>query len=393
MYKYIQDGIRNNSRLLLKDLTLPQKKTVMELIRGLFVVGKPVLRHLAQNKSITSKKQADKYSHHLGNIKLKKMVEQSALNKVKRTIRKSTIIAYDLTDINKSAAKKMANISTVFDGSKRCKAPGYTLHGLGINGILIKLEVHNGMISTQNQIRQQIVEKYSAKLGNKGIWVFDRGNDDKAFFKFLRHKANVQFITRLRANRGLVDVKTGAIVQVQDLLVGRYEVFLKNKNNNSVDTRSTYTLIIHKHLTDQNKQPIRLLAALNHTYSTEEIVNMYLERWGIENSFKRAKQKFNLEMIRVLDYQKFVNLVSLIQFAVNVSTIMFIKLQKLTNALVSGVLIYYKSFIKRKNLTQNIDSFISFIRSILKPLIFHQKHPPNQRNLFSYQILQKLGPF
>ena len=76
MYKYIQDSIRNNSRLLLKDLTVPQKKAVTETIRGLFVRGTPILRHLAQNENISAKKQGDKYSYHLGNIQLKEKVEQ-----------------------------------------------------------------------------------------------------------------------------------------------------------------------------------------------------------------------------------------------------------------------------------------------------------------------------
>lgn len=393
MYKYIQDSIRNNSRLILKNLTLPQKKAVMELIRGLFVSGTPILRHLAQNKEVSAKKQGDKYSHHLGNVDLKEKVEQSALNKVKYSVRKNTIIAYDLTDINKEAARKMENLSIVFDGSRRTKKPGYTLHGLGVDGILLKLEVHEGKTYTQNQIRRRIVEKYSNIFEKKGIWVFDRGNDAKHFFKFLRHKAKVQFIARLRSNRGLVVKETGAILQVKDLPVGQYQVYLMDHHNNNVDLRYEYTLVISKHLDSENKQPIRLLCSLNHTYSSEEIVNMYLERWGIENIFKRGKQKFKLEKIRVLNWQKFVNLIALIQFAINVSTTTFIKIQKSTYSLISGVLIHYKSFLKLKSLTFNLDSFISFMQQSLNPLTFKNTGPPNQLNIFSFRQLKKLGPF
>ena len=279
MYKYIQDSIRNNSRLLLNGLTVPQKKTVAETIRGLFVQGTPILRHLAQNENISAKKQGDKYSYHLGNIELKKKVEESALNKVLNQMRKTTIIAYDLTDINKDAAKKMAKISRVFDGSKRKTANGYTLHGLGVNCILLKLEVHEGEQYTQNQIRKKIVEEYSQKFEQKGIWVFDRGNDDKQFFKFLRHEAEVRFIARLRSNRGVVVKETGAIMKVKNLPVGKYQVYLMNEHNTYVDLRAEFTLVISSHLDDE-KQPIRLLASLNHTYSSEEIVNIYLQRWG-----------------------------------------------------------------------------------------------------------------
>ena len=393
MYKYIQDSIRNNSRLLLKDLTVPQKKTVTETIRGLFVQGTPILRHLAQNENISAKKQGDKYSYHLGNIELKKKVEASAFNKVRNQMRKTTIIAYDLTDINKEAAKKMEKISRVFDGSKRKTANGYTLHGLGVNCILLKLEVHEGEQYTQNQIRKRIVEEYSQKFEQKGIWVFDRGNDDKQFFNFLRHEAEVQFISRLRSNRGVVVKETGAIMKVGNLHVGKYQVYLMNKNNTDVDLRAEFTLVISGHLDDE-KRPIRLLSSLKHPYSSEEIVNMYLKRWGIENIFKRGKQKFNLEKIRVLSYEKFVNLIALIQFAINVSTVTFLKIQESTYSLISGVLIYYKKFLKLKALTVNLDSFISFIRFALKPLLPRaQKSPPQQLNLLSRRQLEKLGPF
>jgi hypothetical protein len=393
MYKYIQDEIRNNSRLLLKDLTVPQTKAVTETIRGLFVKGTPILRHLAQNEKISAKKQGDKYSYHLGNIEIKKNVEASALNKVRHHMRKNTVIAYDLTDISKESARKMEKITRVFDGSKRKVTNGYTLHGLGVNGILLKLEVHEGAEFTQNQVRKEIVEKYSNKLEGKGIWVFDRGNDDKEFFKFLRHELKVQFVVRLRANRCVVVKETGAIIQVKDLTPGQYQVYLMNKYNTKADLRPEFTLVISKHL-DDDKKPIRLLASLKHTYSSEEIVNIYLQRWGIENIFKRSKQKFNLEKIRVLNYKKFVNLIALIQFAINVSTVTFIKIQKSTYSLVSGVLIHYKHFLKLKSLTFNLDSFISFLKFALKPLLLKsQKDPHLQQNLFSRRRLVKLGPF
>lgn len=392
MNKYIQDSIGNNSRLILKDLTVPQKKAVAETIRGLFVRGTPILRHLAQNENISAKKQGDKYSYHLGNIELKKKVEQSALNKVRNHVRKNTIIAYDLTDINKAAAKKMKKLSTVFDGSKRKTANGYTLHGLGINGILLKLEVHEGEKYTQNQIRRKIVEKYSREFDLKGIWVVDRGNDDKQFFKFLRHKQKAQFIARLRSNRTVVVQETGAIMKVRNLPVGKYQVYLMNTQNTNVDLRAVFTLVIHQHL-NSGKPPIRLLASLNHTHSPEEIMHMYLQRWGIENIFKKVKQKFNLEKIRVLNYQKFINLIALIQFAINVSTVTFIKIQKSTYLLISGVLIHYKNFLKIKAVTFNLDSFISFMKFTLKPLIVRsQKDPPEQLNLLSRKQLEKLGP-
>jgi hypothetical protein len=391
MIKYIQDLIRNHSRTIIKDFTVPQQKAITEVIRGLFTAGTPVLRHLVQDENKTAKKQAEKYAYHLGNINLEETVEEYALKKIKYSISKNTIIAYDLTDISKECAKKMEKISKVFDGSKRKVTNGYTLHGVGINNILVKLKVHLGDKYTLNQIRKNIVKEISEYCNKKGIWVFDRGNDDKQFFKDLRHFLKVRFIARLKLNRTVVIKETGVVVQVEKLQPGKYEIYLLNINNNKVDQRSTFTLIISNHLKD--KQPIRLIHNLNGAHSGKEIVTMYLQRWGIENIFKRVKTKFNLEKIRVLKYKRFVNLLALIQFAIIVSSITFIKIQESTNQLIIGVLMLYEKYIKKKSVSFNVDSFISFMKSCLKPLIFRNKSPSIQKSLFSNLALKKLGSF
>lgn len=388
MYKYIQDSIKNNSRCVLKDLSRPQQKALSEIVRGLFTAGEPVLRHIAQDKTKSAKKQAEKYSHHLGNVQIQEKIEELALKQAQKQIRKRTIIAYDLTDIAKESAKKIEKLSKVWDGSKRKVATGFSLHGVGINGILTKFQMHDSDQFTQNQIRKKIVTEISEKLGKKGIWAVDRGNDDKQFFVFLRQDLKVDFIARLKENRKVVIKETGDIIQVKKLQAGKYRIYLMNKNNTDVDLRCEYTLIIANHL--EEKEPIRLIHSLKYSYSKNQIVNLYLQRWGVENLFKRVKEKFKLESIRVLKWQKFVNLVALIQLAVLVSTMMFLKIQQSTNSLIIGVLLYYKKFRKLKTLGFNVDSFITFMKSVLKPLILRLEKPPNQLNIFSERQLRKL---
>ncbi|EKE19447.1 MAG: transposase IS4 family protein [uncultured bacterium] len=391
MMKYIHDTIQNTSRSIFKGFTRPQKKAVTEVIRGLFVAGEPILRRLAQHPEKSSKRQGDKYSFHLGNINLPDVVDEMALKRAKAEVKKNTIIAYDLTDISKEAAEKMEKLTWVHDGSTNTIQPGYTLHGIGVNGLLLKLRVHEGDIHTVNQTRKEIVKNLSRSFNGKGIWVFDRGNDCKQWFVDLRQEINTQFICRLREKRLVVIKETGAIMKLKELPEGVFEIYLMNKNNTRVDRRYVHTLVIRKHL--PNKPPIRLLCHLHDVYTSKEIVEMYLQRWGVENLFKRAKQKFLLEKIRVLNYQKFVNLVALIQFVTNVSTISFFNLQRLTNSLISGALLSYQFFIKRHTLSFNVDSFITFLQQSLKPFIFHAEKPPNQQNLFSKHQLGKLVPF
>lgn len=377
---------------MLQGLTKPQQKALSEIVRGLFTAGEPILRHIAQDQTKSAKKQAEKYSHHLGNVNIQAKVEELALKQAKKQIRRRTIIAYDLTDIAKGTAEKIEKLSKIWDGSKRRKTIGFLLHGVGINGILTKFQIHDSDGFTTNQIRKKIITEISEKLKRKGIWAFDRGNDDKAFFKFLRQELEVDFIARLKENRQVVLKKTGVKIQIKNLKEGKYRIYLMNRNNNDVDTSCEYTLVIKNHL--ESKEPIRLIHSLKFRFSKHQIVNMYLERWGVENIFKRTKEKFELESIRVLKWQKFVNLVSLIQLAVLVSTMIFLQIQQSTNALIIGVLMHYKKFIKRRTLGFNVESFISFMKVSLKPLIHRiEKPPPDQLSLLSRRCLEKLGSF
>ncbi len=398
MCKYISDSIRNHSRNVIKDITKPQQKAVSQIIRGLFLKNTPILRHLVADNSKLTKKQAEKFSYLLGNINLKEVVDEFALKKAIKLIKKKTIIAYDLTDIAKEYAKKMEKISKIFDGSMRKTQNGFILHGVGINNFLVKLELHDGGENTLNQIRQKIVEEISTKLKKKGIWVFDRGNDDKQFFKYLRQKLKVQFIARLKLNRQVVIKKTGVKIQVKDLKPGKYRVYLMSLHNTKVETENEYMLVIQNHL--KGKEPIRLISNLDYErHSKKQIVQMYLERWGVENLYRRIKTKFNLEKIRVLNHQKFTNLIALIQFAAAVSSLIFEEMQKRTTMWTTGLLALYKGFVKKKALTKNIDSFISFIKSTLVGLIQRKTLPPdefkpkNQRTLFDLSPLEKLGSF
>jgi len=375
MCKYITDTIKNNLKSITKECTRPQKKAIEEIVRGLLTEGTPILRHLAQDEEKTAKKQAEKYSYHLSGMNLTRKIEKLVLGHAKTEMKRHTIIAYDLSDINKDSAKEMEKIRRVFDGSKRKTCNGYTFHGVGINHMLIKAEIHDGDRTFLPQIRKRIVTEISGKLDKKGIWVFDRGNDDKQFFHFLRSELKVNFIARLKENRQVVVKKTGDIIQVKNLKAGQYDVHLMDRNNNKANTENLYRLVIQNHLED--KEPIRLLTTLlKKRFSKDNIVTMYLERWGIECGFKRVKGKFGLEKIRVLKHQVFLNLIALTLFSLIVSTLVFQRIQKMNHELIAEVLLMYKRFIRKKSLSSNLDSFISFIQSVLPKLVFRSHDPP-----------------
>ena len=381
MCKYITDTIKNNLKSIVRGCSSPQRKVVEEVVRGLLTKGTPILRHLAQNEEKTAKKQAEKYSFHLSKTNATRAVESLALRYAKAEIQKYSIIAYDLSDIEKEYASVMDKLRRIFDGSRRKICNGYTFHGVGINHMLIRAEVHDGDKNFLPQIRKKTVEEINKYLCGKGVWVVDRGNDDKQFFHYLRSVLKVHFIARLKENRQVVLAKTGVITSIKNLKAGQYDVYLMNRNNNKVETENSYRLVIQNHL--EGKEPIRLLTTLpKKRFSKTQIVTMYLERWGVENSFRRIKQKFNLEKIRVLKYKVFLNLIALTLFSMLMSTVIFQRIQEMNHQLISEVLLMYKRFIRIKSLSFNPDSFISFLQHSLPNLIFRNHDPPTQMTLF-----------
>jgi len=381
MCKYITDTVKNNLKSVIKGCTLPERKAAEEVVRGLLTEGVPILRHLAQDGEKTAKKQAEKYSFHLAKTNFTEAVCGLALRHAASEMTAYTIIAYDLSDIAKESAKEMEKIRRVFDGSKRKTCSGYAFHGVGINNVLIRADIHDGDKTFLPHVRRKIVTEISEYLGGKGVWAVDRGNDDKGFFLFLRSELKTHFIARLRENRQVVIAETGDIIRVKNLKPGQYDVYLMNRNNNGAETDYSYRLVIQNHL--DGKEPIRLLTTLpKKRFAKKQITDMYLERWGVENSFKRIKQKFGLEKIRVIKYRVFLNLIALTLFAMFISVLIFQRIQQMNHQLISEVLISYKYFIKRKSLSFNPDSFISFIQYSLPKLIFRSHGPPVQLALF-----------
>jgi IS4 transposase len=388
MEKYITDAIHNSLRTITFGMTRPQQKAIAEVVRGLFTKGEPILRHLAQNAETSAKKQAEKYSYHLGNVDLTEAVEMLALRKTASTMRKNTVIAYDCTDINKEDAEMMEGLGGIWDGSKGTGGQGYELHGVGVNGVLLALRVHDDDRHMMPQTRLSVMERIVSVLGSRGIWVLDRGNDSRSFYQNLRHSLNVRFIARTRDNRKVVLVKTGVQSSIKDLPEGRHAVRIMGEKQNTIDP-DVYLLVIKR--LKKELEPLRLLTNLGwDEFSDTQIMTMYLKRWGIENIFRSAKVCFGLEKVRVQSFRKLKNIVALVQLVLVLSAHLFRAIQKSTYTLVVALLQVYKLFLGKRSLTLNYDSFVRFLRQSLPPLIHREKPPPTQLRLFSPPTLLKL---
>ena len=214
--KHIHDAIRNALRAIGSPLTTPQARAVKEILVGLLKHNTPILNHLNTGGSVKVSKQAERYRRHLENIDIAEATEERILRTLPK-VEEDTVISYDLGDIAKPHARKMEGMSGVFDGSERRPSVGYVLHGVCIYNQPVVMELHDANAKFLPQVRKEVINRISKKVGTNGIWVYDRQNDDEKLFRtHVRRKQ--RFVIRLKKNRKLIHKSSEMIQWVEDFL-------------------------------------------------------------------------------------------------------------------------------------------------------------------------------
>ena len=377
--KHIHDAVRNAVRSLSFALTKPQTKAVQELLVGLLKDSTTVLNHLNRATSVRIGKQSERYRRHLENIDITHAVEERIFRTLP-PLKKNTVIAYDLGDIAKPHAKKMEGVHDIFDGSERRISRGYELHGVSIRNQPVVTEIHDAERKTLNQVREEIIDRVTKKVGTQGIWVYDRGNDDKKLFSSnVRRK--LRFVIRLKKNRKFIHHPSGMKQAVEDFLPGVYDVRVPGQ-------RWIYTLVVYEHL--EEKTPIRVLVRGVKVRKAKKIIDTYLLRWDIENLYKQMKGKFGLEKIRLLSLKKVRNLLALIRLATSISNRAFAELVEEESSTAAFELsVTFKAFCHHRCLTRNRFAFTSFLKEHT-PTLHPRERQKNsfQRSLFPRRLIR-----
>ena len=404
MQKIIANVTNNNFNALGKKcrLKINQKQKIKELGAEILKKGTLILRHLTPEKSI---KTAKEYGKTMGNIlekiEIKKEVEKKILSEFCKNIKTDEVIGYDLTDeihpySDLEAKAGMENNATVFDGSRRRREKGFFLHGVGTTDFLLRLESHASGKEFLPQKRKEILEEILPVLRNKGIWAFDRGNDDEKLFSYLNEKA-VKFIVRLKENRKICICETGEITNVKDLKAGRYEVYVRNSggfkkgktNGKGFNTENKYILLKKEHL--KNKKPILMICSRYlEKLSDEELIEKYLKRWGVETQFRKVKQLYMLESVQIRNWKRRENLLALVLFVHFLNRKLQNKLKIAKDNAKKWALetwLCLKKFLKKKSKTYNAYSFTEFIRTqIPEKLCFYLRSKNTVNHFKTTQI-------
>ena len=383
MEKFITNVINNNYNSVLKSArcSKPQAKNLRKLGTQMFRKGTLVLNYLAdKTSSIPVEDQSELYGNVLDKVDLMKVVQEKILVRFLKGLRGDTVIAYDLTDeIHKYADPKkngMEKISKVFDGSERRPENGFTIHGIGNDKYLLRMEYHDHDEKTQPQEREKILGELLARFNGKGIWALDCGNDDEKLFRYLYDK-NAKFIVRLKSDsdksRLLCLLKTGEVVNANDLPLGRHVVYVKKSGSSKFDLTRKHWVIKAQPKTEY--RPITLIFCEKLTkFSDKEIVKMYLKRWGVENQFRRVKQLYKVEQMQVRKWQRRKNMMALVLLSHFLTKVIQEKFDQEKKKAESDFFLAWdemKVFLKRVSKTYNDYSFVDFLRTkIPKRLCF-----------------------
>jgi len=331
--KKIQQQIKRFSSKLTKDKSKSKKRFVSQVLFGMQAARDVKLSNIARSldEKIKLIKTENRLSRQMSSGDLTDNVNNVLIDDGASRIKHDTVLALDLSDINKPFAKKMENLSEVWNGSEGKVSNGYCICEVvgaevkGENPIPLYSELYShiadGFESENDQILKAI-KAVSEKTKKRGIWTMDRGADRRVLIGALANEG-LKFVIRARGDRHVIN-SVGREVSVWKIV---WRMKYKEKYTVEVD-REGYTEKIELELAERQKVtiddiPVRIIAIrgfgkkpmillTNLDKPMHEVLEIYLTRWKCEESFRFLKHEYHLEDVRVRSYTGLRNTVVLI---------------------------------------------------------------------------------
>jgi hypothetical protein len=252
-----------------------------------------------------------------------------------------SVLCLDLSDVRKEYAQKMEYLDRVYDGSSGevhqgywlCEVTAAEVHGSEIVPLYQKLySTQAEDFHGENAELLGAVDWVGTFVGWRGIWAIDRGGDRRHLLQPLLERG-IRFVIRSTGRRTVVDrrhrlgsVKEVAgrcrlrfaakVIRIED---GKEKVYQLQYGAEAIWLPGRKEKLLLVVVAGFGKEPLLLLtdlvAGVRDSDSLWWIVEIYLTRWKIEETFRFLKQSYNLEDLRVLSYQRLQNLVALVAAA------------------------------------------------------------------------------
>lgn len=321
---------------------LPAGKTTrrfaLEALYGIASRGSLKLSEIARslNEPIALIKTENRLSRQAARPHLDEVLRDHVIAQGAARIGRDTLLIVDPSDIAKPYAEKMEYLARVRDGSKKELADGYWLcqivgvdrGGQGLVPLVNHLWSQRapGFKSENHEVLACMVA-VMRQVGERGVWVMDRGGDRmKLFEPLLRWRR--RFVIRLRGDRTLLQGQTplaARTIAAQCPLP--YAECVRRQNADGTETtlslefgfrpvrlpgheRALHLLVVKGF----GQEPLMLLTTEPLRQKRAVLwaaVEAYLTRWRIEETLRFAKQAYQLEDVRVLGYQSLKNMMAL----------------------------------------------------------------------------------
>jgi len=256
-------------------------------------------------------------------------------------------IVVDITDIRKAKGRCFEHLGKVYDGSRGETAWGYWV--LAVTAVLGKgrqIPLYLAPYSAQapefdseNGEIQRAVETVMATVQKKGIWVWDRGFDNRWLYRMLAAK-QVRFLVCGYHERTVLwrGERHSVHAVVKSMSLNHYvHIGRRGYKKRSYDVRFGAAGIVlpswdAAHGRHQGEQRLYLLVVegydptgertffytnvpLESLESQRAMVRRYADRWAIEETIEFLKQRFAMEDVRVRTLRAIGRLVHLAMLA------------------------------------------------------------------------------
>ncbi len=319
-------------------LCVKAQRFVGEMVYGIQASESVMLTEVARTleEDISIKKTQERLSRNLQRPQLEETVQENLLRMAEGHVGENTLLIIDPSDLSKKYAKKMEYLATVRDGSAHDFALGYwMLHIIGTevdskNMVPLYHRLWSAEapdFTSENDEILRGIDAVAKHVGQRGLWVMDRGGDRINLFGPILDRG-YRFLFRLVGNRHLIFNKKTLLAQeivracpcpfaktvtrmeegkekVYSLRFGFRKVRLPNR------PEPLYLLLIHGF----GATPLMLLTNEPLTRNFKRLwrmVRAYLKRWSIEETIRYVKTCYDLENVRVLNYQGLQNLMPLV---------------------------------------------------------------------------------
>lgn len=322
-------------------ISKPQQKFLKDSMNGIIKSQSCIVRQIAQelDEDISLKKTQERLGYHLKNMELNNNLSDKLLKIQTKTIKSNSLILIDPSDLIKKYAITTEGLSKIRDASEGDIKNGFeVLDIIGVNKTSsdfslfpIHSQIHSnelGLDTLKNKIFNKILD-IIIHSNNKGIFVMDRGFDDKKVYKELNSHTS-SFIIKMRDNRNVI--QDGNMIKLTKLvnrtkLNYNFNVSKKRKNKTTklkagiidieipVDphpVKNPETVKVKLVVGKFKKSKTRFILAANlpnlDTLDTRElckfIIDSYGLRWKIEEVHRQAKQDFGWEEMKLQKFKK-----------------------------------------------------------------------------------------